>query len=90
MLASYMGHKDVVETLLEVGAKPDIQDEVTCVYYVCFVSVCMHVSICMYLYQCLYMCACVLVCLSISLCVYMCVCVTVCVHADGDTCVKNE
>ena len=43
IVASLNGHKDVVEMLLEAGAKPDIQNQVIRVYVCIFVAVCVHV-----------------------------------------------
>ena len=50
IVASLNGHKDVVETLLEAEAKPDIQDQVIHVY------VCMCGCVC----TCLFVCACIM------------------------------
>ena len=53
ILASIRGHKDVVETLLEAGAKPDIQDKVT---------VCVHVFVFLLMCVCVCVCGCLCIC----------------------------
>ena len=61
-MASCSGHEDIVETLLQAGAKPDVQDQVVeCVKCVAvYVAVCISVcKVCggVYFSQCLYVLA---------------------------------
>ena len=82
-MASYSGHKDIVEALLQAGAKPDVQDQVVeCVKCVC---VCVCVCMCS-----MFVCVCVCMCMfiSVSQCQYVSLCVFV--HADEDTCVHTN